>query len=379
MSYNNPFFPEIKGRFGFGFMRLPELEKDKAVDLEQTCRMVDTFLESGFNYFDTAHGYLAGLSELALRDCLTSRYPRDRYILTNKLSGEFFKTGEDIRPLLDSQLEACGVDYFDFYLMHTQNSGNYQKFRDCDAYSLGPELIKEGKIRHFGISFHDKVEVLEKILKENPCIEVVQIQFNYLDYESESIQSRACYEICRRYGKPVITMEPVRGGSLATLPEDAAKVIGDLNGGSPASYALRFAEGFDNMMMVLSGMSTFEQVRENTEMMKDFKPLDETEKAALKQVVKIFNSKGAVPCTGCRYCVAGCPKRIPIPSIFGCMNTKKIFADDWGAGFYYELHTRDLGKASDCIKCGKCEASCPQHLPIRELLKEAAQTFETKA
>ena len=219
----------IKKNFGFGCMRLPL--KDGEVDLAETSRMVDYFLEQGFNYFDTAHGYLQGRSETALKACLTSRHPRDSYILTDKLTGTFFKTEADIRPFFQSQLEACGVDYFDFYLMHAQSAMFYQHFKKCRAYETAFALKAEGKIKHVGISFHDHAEVLEQILTDYPEIEVVQIQFNYVDYDDPAVQSRKCYEVCRRHGKPVLVMEPVKGGNLVNLPEEARKVLDELHGG----------------------------------------------------------------------------------------------------------------------------------------------------
>lgn len=252
---------KIKKNFGFGCMRLPM--KNGEVDTEQTCKMVDAFLDNGFNYFDTAHGYISGKSELAIKDCLTSRYPRDRYILTDKLTNFFFKKQEDIRPLFESQLAACGVEYFDFYLMHAQSAANFEHFKKCRAYETALELKAEGKIRHFGISFHDTAEVLEQILTEYPQIEVVQTQFNYVDYDDPAVQSRKCYEMCRKFHKPVIVMEPVKGGNLVNLPEKAKGILEELHGGSPASYAIRYAAGFDGMMMVLSGMSSMEQMEDN--------------------------------------------------------------------------------------------------------------------
>lgn len=232
--------------------------------------MVDTFLEQGFNYFDTAHGYLNGKSELALNECLTSRHKREEYILTDKLTMPYFNKREDIRPFFESQLEACGVEYFDFYLMHAQSKDIFAHFKKCHAYETALELKEEGKIRHFGISFHDKAEVLEKILKEYPQIEVVQIQFNYVDYEDPAVESRKCYEVCRKYNKPAIIMEPVKGGNLVNLPEDAKKILDDLHGGSTASYAVRFAASFEGVMMVLSGMNNLEQMKDNLSYMKEF-------------------------------------------------------------------------------------------------------------
>ena len=355
-------------------MRLPM--NGEEVDLEQTKKMVDTFIEQGFNYFDTAHGYIQGKSEKALKECLTSRYPRDKYILTDKLTANFFKKEEDIRPLFESQLEICGVDYFDFYLMHAQGAGNYAHFKECHAYETAFELKKEGKVRHVGISFHDKPEVLEQILTEYPEVEVVQIQFNYVDYDDPAVQSRACYEVCRKHNKPVIVMEPVKGGNLVNLPEDAKAVLDELYGGSPASYAIRFAAGFPGMMMVLSGMSSMEQMNDNLSYMKDFQPLNEAELAAVKKVQEIFKSKNLIPCTACRYCIDGCPKHISIPDLFAVMNTKQIY-HDWNADYYYNVvHTAPGRKASDCLKCGKCEKVCPQHLQIRNLLEDVAKEFE---
>ncbi len=365
---------KVKKNFGFGCMRLP-MNGDQ-VDIAETTRMVDEFLAQGFNYFDTAHGYIGGKSELAMKECLTSRYPREAYSLTDKLTDSYFKTEADIRPFFESQLEACGVDYFDFYLMHAQNADNFKKFKACRAYETAFALKAEGRIRHVGLSFHDRAEVLDQILTEYPQIEVVQIQFNYLDYDDIAVQSRKCYEVCRKHGKPVLVMEPVKGGSLVNLPEEAKKVLDDLHGGSPASYAIRFAAGFPGMMMVLSGMSNMEQMKDNLSYMRDFKPLNETELAAVNKVQEIFHKMNMIPCTACRYCVEGCPKQISIPDLFAIMNIKQLH-HDWNADYYYEeVHTAPGRRASDCLKCGKCEKICPQHLPIRKLLEEVAKEFD---
>ena len=371
---DNKFFKEIKGKFGFGCMRLPK--NGEEVDTEEFKRMVDYFLEAGFNYFDTAHGYISGKSELAIKEGLTSRYPREKYLLTNKLSESFFNCEEDIRPLFEEQLKCCGVDYFDFYLMHAQNRINYEKYKKCNAYNIAAQLKKEGKIRHVGLSFHDTADILDKILSEQKdIIEIVQIQFNYLDYESDSVQSRKCYEVLKKYNKPAIVMEPVKGGSLVNLPSEAKKVFDELNSGSYASYALRFAAQFEMMAMVLSGMSNLEQMKDNISFMKDVKPLDERESEAVKKVVSFILNKDLIPCTGCRYCVDGCPKKILIPELFADLNAKFI-TDDWNSPYYYEIHTSHNGKASECIKCGKCERICPQKLEIRNLLEKVASTFE---
>lgn len=366
----------IHKNFGFGLMRLPL--KDGQIDYPLVSKMVDTFLSKGFNYFDTAHGYVQGMSESAVRECLSSRYPRDKYVLTDKLSTHHFTKESDIRPLFQSQLEACGVDYFDFYLMHAQSADIFAKFKRCRAYETALELKAEGKFRHFGISFHDKAEILEQILTEYPQIEVVQIQLNYVDWEDPAVESRKCYEVCRKYGKPVIVMEPCKGGNLVNLPDDAKAVLDALGSASPASYAIRFAAGHEGILMVLSGMSDMAQMDENTGFMEDFKPLDEKEQEAVSQVCAIFRGKSLIPCTACRYCTEGCPKNISIPDLFACLNAKKVF-HNWNTDYYYNnVHTVHNGKASDCIKCGKCEKVCPQHLEIRDLLVSVAEEFEKK-
>ena len=374
---DNRFFPQIHGNFGFGCMRLPM--KGEAVNYDEFSRMADAFIAAGFNYFDTAHGYIGGQSETAIRDCVSKRYDRSQFLLTNKLTDPYFQKQEDIRPFFEQQLAWCGVDYFDFYLMHAQDKNNYKKFTRCKAYETACELKKEGLIRHMGISFHDKADVLDMILTEHPEIEIVQIQFNYVDYEDASVESRKVYEVCEKHEKPVIVMEPVKGGSLVNLPADADRIFRELNGGSNASYAIRFAASFPNMAMVLSGMSNMAQMEDNLSAMKDFRPLDEREMQAVKNVCGIFRSLNLIPCTSCRYCIEEneCPKGIRIPDMFSSMNAHEAF-HNWNTNFYYNsvITGGGHGKASECIQCGKCEKVCPQHLPIRELLKDVAKTFE---
>ena len=366
-------FEKILGKLGFGCMRLPV--DDGKINFEKFCEMIDAYLENGFNYFDTARGYHGGQSESALRECLVKRYPRERYILTDKLSNDFFNSQEDIRPLFENQLKTCGVDYFDFYLMHAQDEKKFKKYKDCKAYETALELKAEGKLRHLGISFHDKSDVLDRILTEYPEVEVVQIQFNYVDYDDPNVESKKCYEVCRKHNKPIIVMEPVKGGKLVNLPDDAKKILQDLNNGSIASYAIRYAASFDGVINVLSGMGNMDMLNDNMSYMKNFKQLDKAEFAAIKKVCNILNTQNLISCTDCRYCVAGCPKNILIPNLFSCLNRKRQW-NDWSYGYYYNLHTSTSGKASDCINCGKCEEICPQHLEIRKILKEVANEFE---
>lgn len=367
-------FPEVKKMLGFGCMRLP-MDGDK-IDIEQFKKMVDVFMANGFNYFDTAHIYHDGESEKAIREAVSSRYPRESFILTDKLTTNCFNKQEDIRPLFEQQLKDSGVDYFDFYLMHAQDAAIYEKFRKCNAYEIALEMQKEGKFRHFGISFHDKAEVLEQILKDYPQIEAVQIQFNYLDYGDPAVDSKRVYEVCEKYGKAVIVMEPVKGGNLVNLPEKAQGILDSLNSGmSNASYAIRFAASFPNMFMVLSGMSDLAQINDNMSYMKDFKPLDEKEMQAVNDVRKAFSEINLIPCTACHYCTSGCPMNISIPELFSCYNHKVNF-HDWNQDYYYAQITRDGGKPSECIECGQCEGICPQHLEIIRLLKDVSGEFE---
>lgn len=360
-------------KLAFGCMRLPM--KNQEVDMVEFNHMVDIFLEKGFTYFDTAHGYLDGKSEIALREGLVDRYDRADYVLANKLSEPYFECEEDIRLFFEKQLEICGVDYFDYYLMHAQNAKNYLKYQRCHAYEIAQELKKKGKIRHVGLSFHDRAEVLDQILNDHPEIEFVQIQFNYLDYHHDTVQSRLCYEVCRKHQKKVMVMEPVKGGRLVHLPADAQKMIDELNGGSNASYAIRFAASFEGVIMVLSGMSDLTQMKDNISFMDDFKPLNEVEMNTLYKVGDMIRELKEIACTECRYCVKGCPKNILIPDLFQAMNMKTQL-QDWDSLNYYKEAIKNHGLASDCIQCGKCESICPQKLPIRDLLKKVGNTFE---
>lgn len=364
----------MNNKLGFGCMRLPM--KDQEVDYNEFNQMIDKYMAAGFNYFDTARGYLGGKSETALRDCLVSRYPRESYELVDKLTASFFKTEADIIPFFEDQLQKTGVSYFDYYLMHAQDREHYKFFKDNNAYETALKLKEAGKIKHFGISFHDTADVLETILTEYPQIEIVQIQFNYADTYNPSVESKKVYEVCRKYNKSVLIMEPIKGGGLANLPTKARNVLDEIDkNASSASFALRYAASFEGVYKVLSGMSNMEQLEDNLSTMIDFVPFTEVEFEAVEKVRDILNAAGGIGCTACRYCVDGCPMKISIPDLFGCFNDKKMF-NDWNSGYYYGVHTKTNGKASDCIACGLCEAICPQKLSIIDLLQDVAEVFE---
>ena len=361
----NRFFPEMKKNFGFGLMRLPMIGEE--VDTEQTSRMVDAFLEAGFNYFDTAHPYIKGKSEEAVKTCLSSRHPRESFLLANKLSGGMYKTEEEIIPFFENQLAACGVEYFDFYLLHANSAKRHEFYTETRSYEIVQELKAQGKIRHVGFSFHDSAAVLDQILTEHPEMEFVQLQFNYVDYEDPNVESRKCYEVCRKHGKPVLVMEPVRGGSLVNLPQEAL----DLMGGRPASYAIRYCAGFEDIVMVLSGMSDMAQMADNLSYMTDFVPLNQEEFAVIDRARTLYQAQHRIPCTACRYCVEGCPAGIPIPELFAWVNQVRNPKEE-AQGTYADFEVN----ASACLECGKCEKECPQHLHIRELLKEIRKDFQ---
>ena len=369
---------EVKGRLGFGCMRLPG--GGSRSGYTEMCEMVDAFLDAGFNYFDTAHVYHGGKSEEALRECLVKRHPRESFFIADKLSTENWKREDQIDALLDRELEALGADYIDLLLMHAQNADSYEKYQRNHAYEHAKAFRDAGKARHLGISFHDGPAVLERILDEHPEIEAVQIQFNYADAENGAVQSRACYEVCERRGIPAIVMEPLKGGNLVKLPALAQAVIDAMpnpEGLSNAGIALRYAASYPNNVMILSGMGTIGQMRENIAAMTDPAPLSADQMAALAKVHDVFCDLGMVECTSCRYCVDSCPRHIMIPEMFGCLNTARVFGG-WNPGWYYTntLLVGDHGRARDCIGCGLCERYCPQKLPIRDLLKQVSKEFD---
>ena len=371
-------------KLGFGMMRLPLLDKKDQgkVDLTQVCAMVDEFLARGYTYFDTAYLYHSGQSEYAVRDALVKRHPRESFTLADKMPLFHFKpedTAQRQAEVFDDQLSKCGVDYFDYYLLHCVTAESYEIARRLDTFAFLAEKKREGKIRRLGFSYHDKADLLDRILTEHPETEFVQLQINYLDWEDERVQSRKCYETARRHGKQVVIMEPVKGGKLAALPEEAAGPLREAHPDwSPASWAIRFAASLEGVLAVLSGMSTMEQLTENTGFMADPAPLTDGERALLERTAGVLSALPAIPCTACRYCVDGCPRSIPIPDFFSLYNDDQLALRQGREAnrAQYERLAEGGGRASACVTCRQCEQQCPQHLPITSWLEKVKKTYE---
>ena len=373
MSINLSTMPKL----GFGLMRLPE--KDGAIDIEQVCRMADAYLDAGLTYFDTAYVYHGGHSEEAVKEALVKRHPRDRFTVATKLPAWCLKDEADRDRIFSEQLSRCGVDYFDFYLLHSVEDGsNGETYEKLDCFSWAMQKKAEGKIRHFGFSFHGSPEYLESLLDRHPEVEFVQIQLNYADWTNPVVQSGKLYEILHRRGIPMIIMEPVKGGSLAKLPPELeAKYRAVHPEASVASWALRFVGSLPGVMTILSGMSSEEQMLDNIKTFSPFEPLTEEEKAVIEEVRTIMLDVPLIGCTACRYCTDGCPRKISIPDVFRAVNTMTLYKDEFRPkAFYSGLLSQGHGKASDCIACGQCESVCPQHLPIISLLKDASARLD---
>lgn len=365
-------------KLGFGCMRLPVVNDDiEQIDDALFCKMIDTFMEQGFSYFDTAYPYHNQKSEGALKRCLVERYPREKFYLADKMPIWAIKEYADYEKIFNQQLERCGVEYFDFYLLHAMNKARVAETEAIGGFEFVQKMKAEGKIKYIGFSFHDTADVLEEILSKHPEMDFVQLQINYYDWESENVQSGKCYEAAVKYGVPVIVMEPVKGGTLANLAPEAAGILKAIDeNASYASYAVRYAASFENVFMVLSGMSDYEQLVDNTSYMKEFVPLSETEQEGITKVVEALAKLPTIECTKCRYCVDGCPQNINIPGLFQAYNNVVQFGDNVVTRRSYTQVMSDRGLASSCVKCGLCEEHCPQHLEIRELLGKVAEVFE---
>lgn len=372
---SNPFGTAKK--LGFGLMRLPVLDDDK-INLPLFCEMVDSFIKNGFTYFDTAYMYHNCTSESAVRDALTSRYPRDSYTLATKLPVWMVEGGSDgLTPFFERQLKKTGVDYFDYYLLHAIDNENIAKYDEYGCWEWALDMKEKGFIRHLGFSFHGTAELLDELLTKHPEIEFVQLQINYLDWDDAKVQSGACYEIAEKHHMPVIVMEPVKGGTLANLPESAGAIFKnyDSNASAP-SWALRFCLSLKNVCMILSGMSNPSQLEDNMKTFSESRQLSNDEKSAVKSAAEAIRAISTVPCTACRYCVSECPQKIEIPSLIKCLNTFRMYGEKGDAKKDYRHCTENSTPANECIACQSCESVCPQHIKISEIMSEAAEIFD---
>ena len=363
-------------KLGFGFMRLPKLEGGE-IDIEQTKKMVDMFVEGGGTYFDTAYVYDNGKSEEAIREALVKRYPRESFTIATKLNAAMHCNDEEsAKQQLFTSLERTGAGYFDFYLLHALQRSNIDKYNNYHLWDFVKEQKEKGLIRHCGFSFHSDPELLDQLLTEHPDAEFVQLQINYADWENPGVKSRECYEIVRKHGKEVVIMEPIKGGALANPVQEVKDVFAKADPeASCASWAVRYAASLDGVLSVLSGMSNLAQMEDNMSYMKDFKPLSDEEQEVIRQAQVALRADNSIKCTACHYCTDGCPMSIPIPEIFQVWNNNEKYHLFNGGKRDYQIATMNRGKASDCIECGQCEAQCPQHLEIIELLKEC-RSFE---
>jgi uncharacterized protein len=372
---NNDFLGKDISKLGFGLMRLPMNQEE--VDMEQTKDMVDRFMEAGGTYFDTAYVYINGKSEEVVKEAIVKRYPREAFQLATKMPVWMVNKYEDFQGLFSTQLERTGAGYFDFYLLHALDRDRAKQMDEIGGWEFGKKMKEQGLIKHLGFSFHDKADALEEILAKHPECEFVQLQINYIDWDSKDVQSGECYEVARKYNVPIIIMEPVKGGSLAGMRPEIQEIFKKEEAQlSIASWAIRFAASLEGVITVLSGMSDLSQMEDNLSYMTDFKPLQVHEYKLIAKVVEELDKIPTIPCTACKYCVEGCPQKINIPEIFNGYKGYQIYQNlDSSKGFYGWV-TREGGKASDCIACGACETHCPQHIEIIHSLQKVAGLFE---
>ena len=361
------------GKLGFGLMRLPR--RGVKIDVEQTASMVDLFLDAGFTYFDTARIYPG--SETATKKALVKRHPRDSYTIATKLNTMIAPTAGMARKQIRTSMRNLGVSYIDHYLLHNLTNGTYKSYENLGLWDFVHELKRDGTIRQFGFSFHAGPELLDEVLNAHPDVDFVQLQINYADWENPRITSRANYEVARAHNKPIVVMEPVKGGKLATPAPEVRKLMDDAAPGkSYASWAVRFAAGLDGILTVLSGMSNVEQMKDNIGYMRNFQPLDETEMGVIRQAREILGATRDIPCTSCRYCTDGCPRHIAIPDVFAAMNKQLVEGKLTEARADYRKAVEVGNFASACVACGKCEDVCPQNIAIIEQLRECANALE---
>lgn len=372
-------------KLAFGMMRLPLLDEndDSNVDFEQVNKMADLFLEKGFTFFDTAYPYHFGNCEVAFRKSVVERYPRDSYVIADKLPLFLITSEDQLEPIFSEQLERTGLDYFDYYLLHNVSGFSEPGFLDVDSFAFANKKKEEGKIKHLGLSTHGNAEYLDNILTMHPEMEFVLLQINYLDWESDGIESKKCYEVACKHNKPVLVMEPLKGGFLADVPPEAEKLMKDYNpDASVVSWALRFVASLDNVCMILTGASSFEQLEQNIEDFENFTPLNDEEYEILEKVRDIINSNITVECTKCKYCLDACPESINIPKIFDLYNNEKILDPaPWtpvGNAYLNYSKLPGAGIASDCTECEMCVEECPQHIDIPKVMKDVVKTFETE-
>ena len=363
-------------KMGFGFLRLPTVEADgvKKIDFDMCCRLVDSFLAKGGRYFDTAYTYLKGESETMLRESLVKRHPRDAYMIADKLPGYKVKSYEDNEKYFAEMLERCGVEKFDVFMLHWLTAANYRIAEEMNEFGFLRDVKARGQADRIGFSFHDSTELLDEILTAHPEVDCVLVQINYLDWNSLTLQAKQLYDVIVKHGKSVMIMEPVKGGSLAKLPDDVAAKLAAVDPSmSPAAWALKFAQSLENVEVVLSGMNTLEQIDEN---MRDIEPISGDETAVLMEAAEMLRSTIAVPCTACGYCLSHCPKKLVIPEYMSLYNeVARNPGESWKMQHIYDSIAAKGGKASDCISCGMCEKNCPQKLEIIETLKKNAKAF----
>lgn len=359
-------------KLGFGLMRLPK--RGVVINVEQVKQMVDLFLDAGFTYFDTAYIYPG--SETAIRKALVERYPRDSFTLATKLNASIAPTEKAAKKQFATSLDRTGAQYFDYYLLHALQGNNYQKYQKLHLWDFVMEQKAKGLVRNLGFSFHGTPELLDQLLTEHPEVDFVQLQINYADWENPKVTSRANYEVARKHDKLITVMEPVKGGYLANPPANVKKLFQAIHPEmSFASWAIRFVASLDGILTVLSGMSNIEQMQDNLSFMKEFQALNEEERRAIQEAQRILGNSSTVPCTSCGYCLEGCPRQIPIPSIFSAMNKQLGNGQMAEALHDYSLITAAGHSAADCIECRHCEGVCPQHLQITEHLKQATKLF----